>query len=125
MELCEQRATAADILEYQSAAHTLNLRLIELLHQAPFLLLPTLAGQPGAVGAEGEIDGAADPNWVRFTYPFNLTRSPAGTVPVGLTSGGMPVGLQVIGPQHGDAAVLRLLAVLEQVVGFNDLAPIA
>jgi len=125
MEMCESRIGAADVLAFQGAAHTLNLRLIELLHQAPFLVLPTLAGQPGPAGAQGLIDGEPDVNWVRFTYPFNLTRSPAGTVPVGLTSAGVPVGLQVIGPQHGDAAVLRLLAVFEQVVGFNDLAPVS
>ena len=54
--------------------------------------------------------------WVEFTYPFNLTRSPAGTVTVGFTADGMPIGLQVVGPQHGDAAVLRLLAVMEETV---------
>jgi Asp-tRNA(Asn)/Glu-tRNA(Gln) amidotransferase A subunit family amidase len=36
----------------------------------------------------------------------------------------VPVGLQVVGPQHADAAVLRLLAVLEGIVGFDEHAPI-
>jgi aspartyl-tRNA(Asn)/glutamyl-tRNA(Gln) amidotransferase subunit A len=124
MELCESHTTAVDLIDAQSVAHQLNLRLIELFHQAPFLLLPTVAGQPGAPGADGLLDGKSDANWVAFTYPFNLTRSPAGTVPIGRTSAGVPVGLQVVGPQHGDAAVLRLLAVLERVVGFDERAPI-
>lgn len=124
MELCESKASAVDVIDAQCVAHRLNVRLVELLHRAPFLLLPTLAGQAGPPGGDGTINGVPDPNWVRFTYPFNLTRSPAGTVPVGRTSAGVPVGLQVVGPQHGDAAVLRLLAVLEHVVGFNDRAPI-
>ncbi|MEO9224294.1 MAG: amidase family protein [Acidimicrobiales bacterium] len=127
MEMCEANCTAADLVDAQSVAHQLNLRLVTLFHKAPLLLLPTLAGQPVAPGAEGigTIDGEPDINWVRFTYPFNMTRSPAGTVPVGRTSAGVPVGLQVVGPQHGDAAVLRLLAVIENLVGFDELAPIS
>ena len=52
---------------------------------------------------------------MRYTYPFNMTRSPAGTVCAGFTADGMPVGLQVIGPQHADVAVLRTLALLEDL----------
>jgi aspartyl-tRNA(Asn)/glutamyl-tRNA(Gln) amidotransferase subunit A len=61
---------------------------------------------------------------VAFTYPFNMTRSPAGTVCVGFTEGGLPVGLQVVGPQHADVVVLRALALLEDALGVDRLAPI-
>ena len=30
------------------------------------------------------INGTADYNWVKFTYPFNMTRSPAASVCAGL-----------------------------------------
>ncbi len=60
---------------------------------------------------------------MQLTYPFNLTRSPAGTVCAGFTATGMPVGLQVVGSQHGDVAVLRLLAALERVLADNVTTP--
>ena len=53
-----------------------------------------------------------------------MTRSPAGTVCAGFTESGLPVGLQVIGPQHGDVAVLRALAALEDTLAIDRLAPI-
>ncbi len=53
-----------------------------------------------------------------------MTRSPAGTVCVGFTPAGMPVGLQVVGPQHADAAVLRMLAVVEDAFAIARLAPV-
>jgi Asp-tRNA(Asn)/Glu-tRNA(Gln) amidotransferase A subunit family amidase len=31
----------------------------------------------------------------------------------------MPVGLQVVGPQHADEAVLRFLAVMEETLGLD------
>jgi aspartyl-tRNA(Asn)/glutamyl-tRNA(Gln) amidotransferase subunit A len=52
-----------------------------------------------------------------------MTRSPAGTVCAGFTEAGMPVGLQVVGPQHGDVVVLRLLALLEDELAVPSAAP--
>ncbi len=45
--------------------------------------------------------------WTPFSYPFNLTQQPAITVPCGLTTDGLPIGLQLVGPMFGDALVLR------------------
>lgn len=48
-----------------------------------------------------------------FSLPFNLTRQPAASVPCGFTADGRPVGLQIVGPQHGDALVLRAARAFE------------
>lgn len=114
-----ERLTGADVLGAQDATHQLNLTLVALFRKASLLLTPTVAAKAPPVGTDGVLDGQPDPNWVRFTYPFNLTRSPAGTVCAGFTSEGLPVGLQVVGPQHADVAVLRLLAVLEDHLGLS------
>jgi aspartyl-tRNA(Asn)/glutamyl-tRNA(Gln) amidotransferase subunit A len=97
---------------------------VDLFHRVPVLLTPTVAGLPGAPGADGTVNGEATPGWVAFTYPFNMTRSPAGTVCAGFTEGGLPVGLQVVGPQHADVVVLRTLALLEDTLAIDRLAPL-
>jgi aspartyl-tRNA(Asn)/glutamyl-tRNA(Gln) amidotransferase subunit A len=45
--------------------------------------------------------------WTPFSYPFNLTQQPACTIPCGLTSDGLPIGMQIVGPMFADALVLR------------------
>ena len=55
----------------------------------------------------GTIDGDHVLDWTRLTQPFNMTRSPAGTVCAGFTASGLPIGLQVVGHQHSDVAVLQ------------------
>jgi aspartyl-tRNA(Asn)/glutamyl-tRNA(Gln) amidotransferase subunit A len=52
-----------------------------------------------------------------------MTRSPAASVCVGLSSAGLPVGLQLVGPQHADLVVLRSAAALEAAIGFDGIAP--
>ncbi len=104
--------------------HRLNRRLVQLFHEARLLVTPTVAAAPPMSGQSGTIDGEPDRNWVRFTYPFNLTRSPAGTVCAGFTAEGLPVGLQMVGPQHGDVVVLRAMAALEDALDLDTVAPL-
>ena len=117
---------AREVIEAQDACHRLNLRLVELFRDVRLLVTPTCAGPPPPRRLEGQglVNGEADANWVRFTYPFNMTRSPAASVCAGLTAEGLPVGVQLVGPQHADLVVIRSAAALEQAIGFDRLAPV-
>jgi aspartyl-tRNA(Asn)/glutamyl-tRNA(Gln) amidotransferase subunit A len=115
----------AGVIEALDACHRLNVALVDLFHGVSLLLTPTVAGQLPRVGEVGTINGEPDVNWVVYTYPFNMTRSPAGSVCAGFTADGMPVGLQVVGPQHGDVVVLRALALLEDALALDAPAPFA
>ncbi len=53
-------------------------------------------------------------SWYPYTHPFNLTGHPAISVPCGFTSGGLPVGLQIIGPWLADDKVLHAAACFER-----------
>ena len=53
-----------------------------------------------------------------FTFPFNLTQQPAASIPAGFDANGLPVGLQLVGPQFGDAAVLRAARAFEAAYPF-------
>ncbi len=119
-------STALQMVEVFDRCHEMNVRLVRLFHDARLLVTPTTAAAapPIALGGSGMVNGKATPNWVSLTYPFNMTRSPAATVCVGLTAAGLPVGLQLVGPQHGDLVVLRSAAALEEAVGFDELAPV-
>ena len=61
---------------------------------------------------------------MQFTYAINMTRNPAATTPVGLSAAGLPIGLQVIGRHHDEPGVMGVVAALEQIIGFDQLAPL-
>jgi aspartyl-tRNA(Asn)/glutamyl-tRNA(Gln) amidotransferase subunit A len=52
-------------------------------------------------------------DWAPFSFPFNLSQQPAASVPCGLSAAGLPVGLQIVGPMHADALVLRVARAFE------------
>ena len=113
---------AVDLVRAEDLCHELNLRLIDVFRETRVLLTPTIASVAPLSGQLGTINGVPTPNWLGFTYPFNMTRSPAGSVPVGFSSSGVPIGLQVVGPQHGDLVVLRTMAVLEEAFDSGRVA---
>jgi aspartyl-tRNA(Asn)/glutamyl-tRNA(Gln) amidotransferase subunit A len=118
--------SAVEMVRALDRCHAMNVTLVELFRDCRLLVTPTTAAvaPPLDLGGSGMINGRVDPNWVAFTYPFNMTRSPAATVCAGLTDDGLPVGLQLIGPQHADLVVLRSAAALEAAIGFDELAPV-
>ena len=58
-----------------------------------------------------------------LTHPFNMTGSPAISVPCGVTRDGRPVGLQIAGRLHADADVLVAAAAFEAVRPWRDRRP--
>lgn len=72
-----------------------------------------------------EVDGErVDPalGWA-LTYPFNMTGHPAASLPAGLTSNGLPVGLQIAAPRFREDRVLAVLSELESVRSWQDAYP--
>ncbi|XP_021380008.1 glutamyl-tRNA(Gln) amidotransferase subunit A, mitochondrial-like isoform X1 [Mizuhopecten yessoensis] len=56
-----------------------------------------------------------------FTQPINMAGIPAVTVPAGLTSNGLPIGLQFIGQMFKDKEMLTVAKWFEQQVQFENL----
>jgi len=56
--------------------------------------------------------------WMEVVNGATLAGLPAISVPVGFSSTGLPMGLQVIGPPRADLAVLRLAHAYEQASGW-------
>ena len=112
--------TAVDLARAEDDCHRLNLRLVERVADVRLLVTPVTAGLAPRSGRPGVVAGEETANWVQYTYPFNCTRSPAGTVPVGVSSQGTPIGLQVVGPQHADQVVLRAVAAIEAELGLPE-----
>jgi amidase len=59
----------------------------------------------------------------RYTQPFNFTGQPAISVPVGVTSDGLPIGVQMVGAPGGELVLLEVAAELETVLAWPERWP--
>jgi len=116
-----------DHMAIQAVRSALNRALGEVFERFDLFLTPTMPTE--AFSAKGpppsEIDGHPIPLlWATaFTFPFNLSGHPAATVRAGLTRSGLPAGLQIIGPRHGDGGVLQAAHAYEEASPWNDHWP--
>ncbi len=109
--------SGVDIAYALETRHQVNRSLTAFFERHELLLTPTVActafraeGPPPTVIAGKEISPAG---FIPFTPAFNLTGHPAASVPAGLASDGLPVGLQIVAPRHSDALVLAASAAFE------------
>jgi len=90
-------------------------RTMGAFHETYDLLLTPMMPVPALPVGE-DLNDPSDEHWVDwspFSYPFNMTRQPAASIPCGLTSGGLPIGLQIVGRLHDDSRVLRAARAFE------------
>src|ERR1051326_8900423 len=104
-----QKIGAVDYLGADVARTMLGVRMGEFHERYDLLLTPMMPVPALPVGQDLN-DPATETNWIDwspFSYPFNMTRQPAASVPCGLTGAGLPVGLQIVGPLYAEDKVLR------------------
>lgn len=115
-----QRITATRYAEDRRALDLARQGATMLFDDADLLVTPTTPDLPGTLAASQEpVESLGPPLSARNTTPFNVLGLPAVSVPCGFSSAGLPVGLQIIGPPGGDAAVLALARAFETRTGWH------
>jgi aspartyl-tRNA(Asn)/glutamyl-tRNA(Gln) amidotransferase subunit A len=101
--------SALDVQRLHLRRGALGAQMRLFMQDHDLLLTPAVAVPAFAARLAGSVtmDAQAMLGWSPFSYPFNLTQQPACTIPCGLTSEGLPIGLQIVGPMFGDNLVLR------------------
>lgn len=117
-----------DYVRAQRVRSRLRQQFAELLTKVDCLFTPATPMTAPEIGAkEVMINGVTEEvrtAATRFTRGMNALGLPAISIPCGLSSERMPIGLQIIGAQGEDDFVLRVAAALEDGLGLGEMRPI-
>jgi aspartyl-tRNA(Asn)/glutamyl-tRNA(Gln) amidotransferase subunit A len=122
-------ALAQTMNEYYTTVfqrYDLRTKLCAFFDNFDLLLTPTLPTEAFDAEADFPADLGSEDNvieWIKYTYPFNLTGLPAASIPAGFTRAGLPVGLQIVGRHLGESLIFRLAAALEEARPWADRKP--
>jgi aspartyl-tRNA(Asn)/glutamyl-tRNA(Gln) amidotransferase subunit A len=111
-------AQAISAIELQAAyaeMRALSQRMQSFHREYDLLLTPTIPITAFAAGVDTP-DATRFPqwfDWTPLTWPFNLTRQPAASVPCGFV-GGLPIGLQIVGPMFAEPNIFCASRCVEQ-----------
>jgi aspartyl-tRNA(Asn)/glutamyl-tRNA(Gln) amidotransferase subunit A len=112
-----ERISAVDYLGADLVRTALGQQMADF-HQKYDLLLTPMMPVPALPVGQDLDDPAVERHWIDwspFSYPFNMTRQPAASIPCGLTHAGLPIGLQIVGPLYADGRVLRAARAFETI----------
>ncbi|MFT6772875.1 MAG: aspartyl-tRNA(Asn)/glutamyl-tRNA(Gln) amidotransferase subunit A, partial [Paracoccaceae bacterium] len=86
------------------------------------ILTPTTPSAAFGIGDVGDADPIAMYLNDVFTVTVNLAGLPGVSVPGGMSSGGLPLGLQLIGKPWEEGEMLNIAGVIERAAGMTARA---
>jgi amidase len=99
-------------------------RIGSIFHAADVLIAPTSASPPLPIGATSGLSSRATQQLIAGACPYawswNVLGWPGVSVPAGLTSDGLPVGVQLLGPANSESLLLSLAAQLERAERWHE-----
>lgn len=120
------KMTLLDYLQAESTRLSVSDAMQAFFGEYDALLTPTVPLPAFALGLDSPHAKSTNglDNWTPFTCLFNMTGQPSITLPCGLTSTGLPVGLQLSGPKLSDRALLNLSQKMAAILQFTALPPL-
>jgi amidase len=125
-----KRVTAVELTRALQGLNRIRRRTGQLFAQYDLLLSPTINGPaflPGVASTKEDMsyeewilqDAAASP----FTALFNITGTPAISLPLYTSQAGLPIGLQFAARFGGEDLLIRLASALEEAAPWQDRLP--
>jgi amidase len=111
-----RQATAADVLLANHLAAETSRRVVAFFDDFDILVTPVMACRPPEVGrfVDHPEEALGLLSAVQWTAQFSESGQPAVAVPIGLDSGGTPVGVQIAGRPADEATLIRVASQLEE-----------
>jgi Asp-tRNA(Asn)/Glu-tRNA(Gln) amidotransferase A subunit family amidase len=120
--------TALDISRANSARNSWYAAVVELFETYDFILAPSAQVFPfdADIHWPSSIDGRPMDTyhrWMETVAPWSLTDHPVMGMPVGFDRRGLPMGIQLVGRDNADLAVLQLAYAYEQATQWVGRVP--
>lgn len=123
--------TVLQMAEASAIVNTISRTVGRFFEEYDVLLTPTTNTPALPVDyLDADAAGMGHEEWTRrifdvvsFTPLFNLSGSPAMSVPLATSSGGLPIGIQLVADHCGEPLLFALAAQLEQAMPWQDRRP--
>jgi aspartyl-tRNA(Asn)/glutamyl-tRNA(Gln) amidotransferase subunit A len=115
LAMAAQDISAIELQAAYAGMRALSQQMQAFHQEYDLLLTPAVPITAFAAGVDTP-DAARFPqwyDWTPLTWPFNLTRQPAASVPCGFVEG-LPIGLQIVGPMFAEQNIFRAGRCVEQ-----------
>jgi len=120
--------SAFDITAASDARTIWSMAVKKLFDRFDYLVLPSSQIFPFPVEERWPKTVAGQPmrtyhEWMKSALLITLSGNPALVAPAGFGAAGLPIGLQIVGPNHGEIACLQLAKAYETATDWTNKRP--
>jgi amidase len=124
-----RKLTGPQLSRIEARRSALYQRLCNFEGKYEYFVLPVNQVLPFDVNTHypTEIAGVKMENyiaWMKSAYYISAAGNPAMSVPCSFSSGGLPIGMQIVGRHHDDWGVLQLGYAFEQATNIGQRRPV-
>jgi amidase len=106
--------------------HSIAREVVQSLDAYDAIISPTIARPAVRIGTlpskpENYLEEL--PEFIPYTFPFNATGQPGFSLPNGFSKAGLPIGLQIVGRQADEVAIIGLAQQFEEARPWKDKHP--
>ncbi len=111
---------AASYIKAQQLRRRLQQDFLQAMQGVDAAVCVSSLALPCQIDDETEIDSTYDR---QARTPFNVTGTPAISIPIGFASNGLPIGMQVAGRSFDEAMILRVAGAYEAATAWHKIEP--
>jgi amidase len=117
--------SAADYIASLNWVHAWSRRMHAWWEDHDLLVSPVIAVPPPPIGWLSDPEHGTErlTSILQFTPQFNVSGQPAMSLPMRWSDGGLPIGVQFVGPIDDEALLIRVAAQLESAAPWADRLP--
>ncbi|MFK7913357.1 MAG: amidase [Pseudomonadales bacterium] len=121
-------ATPEALAEATLGLASLRAQMLEFFERYDILMLPTVQVLPFAQDLDWprEVAGVAQSDylgWMASCWLISTTGCPSISIPAGFSDGGLPIGMQLVGPPGADLTLLQVARAIESLSPHGQRVP--
>ncbi|WP_256869231.1 amidase [Sphingobium lactosutens] len=125
-----EKVAGMDVVRANNALQAAAITMAQFMARYDLILSPTLAAPPlelGRINLTPDVDfmawGQRTAAFSPFTQIANMTGQPAMSIPLAMSSTGLPIGVMFMGRYGDEATLFRLAGQLEKATPWQDRRP--
>jgi len=113
--------TGADMAQAIQRMYEFQQSLRAVFEQVDVIATPSVAVLPPRIDESEALNAAG--TLVRLTYPWSVGHLPAMSIPCGMSSGGLPIGIQLVAGHCGEARLFGIGREFQRVTHWHRARP--
>ncbi|KQV36999.1 amidase [Rhizobium sp. Root1204] len=119
------RTLATEVAAAHQVRLAFNNHLTSVFSSVDLMLIPATIWRVPSLSRWDELAAGDNADFIRYTGPFDMSGSPTITMPGGFDADGLPIAIQLVGPNLSEGLLVRAGAAFQNATSWHAQHPVS